>query len=551
MIMSQFRQVLLAIFLCPFLLVVQPYTYAADQEAKILSMEVLDKSADNVVVEVEYQYTGPNASKYYLSAAALKHLNELPQVRFSSIYVGRHKTRLTIMRDFMIQTEHSTPFIEVRIFNWEKKIASKIYKHEIIWATKINLPPSAAKKAVIVFDANARLEHSIKAIDRSSGHGDPKLNRAISALNNILAKDPKNTRAYVELARASIKNDKNSRGFSNSDGVLEAERLLSIALKIDPDDTNALILIGHVYTIQDRHVDAIKHLKKAKKIGTGNMWLYYNWGLSLTRSNKKEEAINVLSEGIKQKVYLNDHRLYSHNRAIPYIYSSLLALLKEKKDWSSMDKVYNRRQRILKKSCHSAEYAAFKLKSFGDFKKARSLATTALDRGCTEKIAQRAMALALLANWAQSDVKISENERTTLLFRARALYPATPFLIKELASSKHIENIIPLLEKEGINIDTQDSQGMTALAHSINSHEYAVAKKLISFGANTNVKIGKNEVTPLMMAVAVRDSKLVSLLLRNGANRNKETKSGITAQDIARRYRYKDILELLDERQGI
>ena len=83
--------------------------------------------------------------------------------------------------------------------------------------------------------------------------------------------------------------------------------------------------------------------------------------------------------------------------------------------------------------------------------------------------------------------------------------------------NKHI-NIIPLLVKEGIHIDSPDLYLRTPLMYAVQCEGNGrLVQVLLKFGANPNYMDNK-EFTPLMYAVMYGDLLMVKTLIEHGAN---------------------------------
>jgi uncharacterized protein len=106
-----------------------------------------------------------------------------------------------------------------------------------------------------------------------------------------------------------------------------------------------------------------------------------------------------------------------------------------------------------------------------------------------------------------------------------------------------------VLLSNGVDINTRDKYGVTALHWAINTGKYPLAEFLIEKGADVNASIatkpGAEGATPLHFAAGHGQSPLVKLLLAKGANPTAKTKDGKTPLDIAKEYKWDELVPLL------
>jgi ankyrin repeat protein len=91
----------------------------------------------------------------------------------------------------------------------------------------------------------------------------------------------------------------------------------------------------------------------------------------------------------------------------------------------------------------------------------------------------------------------------------------------------------------GVPADEAERSGLTLLDRAVLGNQVAIAQLLIAHGADVNHadKIG---FTPLLYAASIDfgDSAMVDLLLKSGARADVRTKDGLTALDLARKYKH-------------
>lgn len=114
--------------------------------------------------------------------------------------------------------------------------------------------------------------------------------------------------------------------------------------------------------------------------------------------------------------------------------------------------------------------------------------------------------------------------------------------------------LVELLITDGANINVEDENGWTPLRHATrkyrNVNDVEIIKILIENGADVNAKNDKDGWTPLIWAAKEGDYDLVKLLIAKGADVNAKDDKEKTAFDYVRKYRHKEITELLRKHTG-
>ncbi len=518
-------------------------------ESKIYGVKVTKNTDTEFLVEVDYYYSGEFGPSVGLGVIAKqKAKDDDYSYRPYSAKVGRHKQKVEVMRAPNTFEAYQTTSVDVQMWEGGKTpfLVTNI-------ALVKNWPDFATARAAEVSGGkerpDSRLDSAIEIIDSVENLGDHRLELAKRYLDQVILQDPKNVRAYLELARVYMKSDTSMRGHENSDGVMQAERILNVALQMDPHHADTHVLLGYVYAAQSRTDEAIEALTKAERIGTKNMWLYYNWGLALQKAGKKDEAITKYQVAITKPIDRNDKSLKSHNRALPGIYYELIELLEEKEDWNEVDRVYKKKIFAFHDACDKAWYARFKLTKLGDYEDAIGYAKNAMTQGCGG-ITTQVLASAYLAKWNDKSQRIPKDERKKLFRQAQALYSDSPRMLYVLAQSPHTSGVIPGLIRTGVSVDTADSRGATPLAYAVGGRDSAAALALLRHGANPNLPINPDKWTVLMLAAATGNVSMVDLLLKHGADSTKKSKSGITAEAIARESGFVEIARKVSAKRG-
>jgi ankyrin repeat protein len=98
----------------------------------------------------------------------------------------------------------------------------------------------------------------------------------------------------------------------------------------------------------------------------------------------------------------------------------------------------------------------------------------------------------------------------------------------------------------GAPVDDPDHSDITPLERAVLANEIELARVLIQHGANVN-RPGQSGMTPLLYAASIDfgDSEMVNLLLKSGARPDATTKDGLTALELARKYKHTHLLASL------
>jgi len=100
----------------------------------------------------------------------------------------------------------------------------------------------------------------------------------------------------------------------------------------------------------------------------------------------------------------------------------------------------------------------------------------------------------------------------------------------------------------GAPVDEADRSDATALERAVLANQIDLARLLIVRGANVN-HVGRLGMTPLLYAASIDfgDSAAIDLLLKSGARADAVTKEGLTAVELARKYRNTHLLASLEK----
>jgi len=122
--------------------------------------------------------------------------------------------------------------------------------------------------------------------------------------------------------------------------------------------------------------------------------------------------------------------------------------------------------------------------------------------------------------------------------------PLTPMLT--LATTHRTDAVSALLDA-GARVDEADDDGITILSWAAIANRVGIARLLIRRGADVN-HVDKKGMTPLLYAASIDfgDSAMIDLLLTSGARTSARTREGLTALDLARKYKHSDLLASLE-----
>ncbi len=376
----------------------------------------------------------------------------------------------------------------------------------------------------------SNLNRAVQLIDSESA---PQLGEAKAILEQLINQNAKFDAAYVELARIAMKSN------WGPEGLHQAEALLSSALQIKPASANAKILLGYVYSHQNRFAKAEVLFSEAATSDTRNLWLWTNWGETLAMQGKVEQAEAKYRRAITEPM---THDTYDRARAEAY--RRLLELLQRRQDLDGMEALY--KQRIGEfgpGSCYSSGYALFKLQVRGDTQGAIDLARGALNQNCEDSEARQILGLAEYVKWAGA----SGEQRAEALNQARVYLPPGPMPVYLLAKNERTVHAAKALLVAGEQIDQRDNDGLTALAHALQDGDLAAAKRLLGLGARPDAPIGFAQMPVALLPVMEGNVEAVRLLRRSGVDYSKLSFRGTTAIEYAKQSGNSELLDALGQ----
>jgi tetratricopeptide (TPR) repeat protein len=361
------------------------------------------------------------------------------------------------------------------------------------------------------------------------------LREARQILERLIGKDSKFAPGYIELARVAMKTN------WGPEGLHQAETLLDSALKIDALSVNAKILLGYVYTHQERYREAESLFVDAARSNPINTWLWANWGEMLEKQGKEEQAIARYREALARPVQSSEY-----NAARNDAYVQLARLLIERNDLDGTESLYKARiAEFGPGSCYSNEYAKFKLYVRGDAPGAIELARGALEQDCDDAPSREILGLASYVQWAQR----TDPGSADALNQARIFLPTSPRAIYLLADNERTMVAVKKLIVNGEAIDQKDNEKMTALGHALENGKPQTAERLLRAGAKPETPVGYMDMPVALLPVMNRDLGAIRVLQRAGVDYSKLRFRGSTAIDYAKQMGDDELLGVLKHKE--
>jgi ankyrin repeat protein len=125
------------------------------------------------------------------------------------------------------------------------------------------------------------------------------------------------------------------------------------------------------------------------------------------------------------------------------------------------------------------------------------------------------------------------------------MFPESPLM---MIATTHRTDAARALLDAGAQVDEVDNDGITVLGWAAISNRLDLARLMIQRGADVN-HVDKKGMTPLLYAASIDygDSTMIDLLLKSGAQPGARTPEGLTALDLARKYKHTHLLASLEE----
>ena len=119
-----------------------------------------------------------------------------------------------------------------------------------------------------------------------------------------------------------------------------------------------------------------------------------------------------------------------------------------------------------------------------------------------------------------------------------------------LAAGKGRKGVVELLIGEGADVDAKANGAFTPLNITAGNGHKEVAELLIAEGADVNAKDDSWGFTPLHWATRQGHKEIAELLISEGADVSAKNKNGLTAMDLAIRFKEPKLADLLRKHGG-
>jgi len=382
---------------------------------------------------------------------------------------------------------------------------------------------------------NIQYEKAYSLIDTG---GRNNLDQAETILEEIISSNDDFPRAYLELARIAMK-----RGQPNS--FNKAEKLILTALDIDPNLADTYVLLGYVYTNQERFLEAEEQYVKAEEIGTSNDWLHANRGLNYKMMGDVDGAIGSYMN------IINSPRVLGRNdrpRKWVYSFGGLFKLMAQTGKTKEADKLFDQyASEYSNYACIRYEQAQFRLEHKGDPEGAIESYLLAKKDGCRSKTPL--LSIAYYAIWEELSKSSPDSKEAKRAFRkADTFAPNDSELFYEVAKIRSMQAVLSRLSTIK-NIDATDEYGISALVKATQENEFDVVDRLLQSGSNPNLKEGLYS-PPLIVALQNRNIEIIELLLKHGAESKMLLPGDKTIDQYLRDLGTEEVNKILEKRNS-
>jgi len=497
---------------------------------------VINKENSKYFATVTYFYNGsPNQGRIVIIPTESKSFNELDISSFASAVPGHNTIKMEINRPLLSNSVLTKYVIVSMGYPITDAAVTKDYKIE--WP---NLQQYRDDKEFGNKSSDVLVTDAIKAIDTSDNYDyeyqQRSLKHARRILERVILKDTKYVDAYPQLARIAMKQN------WSKDGLSQAEQYIKTALSLKADHVESHVLLGYIYTNQNRLNEAESEFELAEKLGTDNLWLWSNWGDLFVRKNNEAKAIAKYEKAIAFPPSSN-----SYDRARLESYRHLIDIHYANKNYTKIEFLYNQREADYPaKPCFYSDHAEFQIYQNFNNESTANLAKMAIDKGCNFHEAKNVLGLAYYLNWLHS----TNADELKFISLARSFFPESAELYAALARSENTFEVLKKLNPK-TNLDVKNNHQLTALSLSLVNDDIPSAQRLIAFGANPNLTVGEKGFPIAFIPVFKQSETGVNLILRSSANLNRIRFDGDSIFEYAAKFPNKKIISLLNNKAKV
>jgi len=490
--------------------------------SNIIKSVRVESEAGKYFATVDYFYSG-EPDKAFVAVFADNETTTTNQGWSSEqAQIGTHSLRLLINRPNIHNEANSTSKVIAKLGNY-------LYSVELVENFSIDWPDRYSyyqdqKTTALLF------KEAVQYIDFENPDMLPS---AKSNLERIVLRNPNYVDVYPELARIKMRENR------SQEGLAQAEQYLKTGLDINKDHANSHVLLGYVYTNQNKLTNANAEFLEAERIGTPNLWLWTNWGDLLLKQNNVDGAINYYI-----KATSSPRTNESYDRARIEAYYRLFEINRMRRQTAQSDELYTKReQEYAIYPCFYNEHAEFAINYLANSERAVEYAKKAIDKGCDSAPAKKILGIAYYLQWQKSNDKSSVDN----LGLARTFFPEGSELYSTLAKN---DNTYKVLKALLVNhqIDTKDSKELTALSIALIAEDIDSAKRLIKAGAKLTTLVTSENYPVAFIPVFYQSTKGVELITNSGLDLENLKYKGLTIFDYAKRLPSREIVDILEKR---
>jgi hypothetical protein len=353
------------------------------------------------------------------------------------------------------------------------------------------------------------------------------LEEARQLLQSVFQAQPADIQAHVEMARYEMDMGADDQGRLRSDAATRAGRHLAAAHNIEPDNANALVLLGKLREDMHHYPQAIAALDRAKALGTSNPWLYINYATTDAAMGRWEQSaaslralmsdrahLGPLTDGMQGAVDAAWIKIHEHNQDIQSLAADYHRML----------------VRSPCSACAHAGYANFLLAWRNDVDGAINEANKA--NSLAEGSGGDTLALANYVKWDQLRNR-DPVAAQRFLDAASSWRPdrngVVRYALPGLVHSPLIQHLVASFIAEGLSLDVPDDEGFTTLVCAISCGYPESVPWLLDHGAGVDTRQTHDRSTPLVEAAFENDLATLLLLAHRGADVNAGNRTGRTA----------------------